>query len=645
MSLQHPGYQYCIIFILLSLLATGSIADFQEKEEQPPILIGVLANRGDEIALQEWGPTAEYLEKNLAPLHFKIIPYTFNEITNASKIGEISFVATNPSVYSYLEYHGLAQRIVNLQVPGKTKPETYFGGVIFTRSDRDDIIRLEDLKGQRFVAVDQDSLGGWQAAWKELKTAGIDPLTDFSSLRFTGNQDDSVLTVLNNDADAGTVRSSQIERMAGEGKINSSQIKVLNDMHDTYPGFPYLLSTSLYPEWPFAAGTGTDPNLSKKVATVLLEMDKDDPAAIALHGAGWAIAQDHTAVHELLKTLNLPPYDQTTKPTIQEIIKHYWQTILGIIIGVTVLSLLLIYTWKTKKDLVHALVQVRESEKALLTSKNELENVNRRLSETQERLVDSIQYGKLIQQSILPAKAELDTHLSDYLILSLPLDIVGGDFYFFKEVNDGYYIAVIDCTGHGVPGAFMTMMVNALLSRVIETHPDETPAFILNKLHILVQETLKSQSESSHLQNGLDIALCRVYPDNNRLIFSGAGLPLFVMNDGEVEEIDGEHVHLGFSSNKRAFALSNQEITINPGSRFFLVTDGVFDLPGGEKGFGLGRKGFKNLLRVIDIPLSGQKEQLYSNLIEYQNNWIQKDDILIFGFMIRRKGTCVICYN
>jgi len=636
--LKLSGYQYFLLVVVFLILAPLVSASSPENGDMGPILIGVLANRGDAIAYEEWGPTAEYLQKKLPPLRFEIIPYSFDEIENATKKHDISFVAANPSVYSYLEYYGLAQRIVNLQVPGDPEPQSVFGGVIFTRSDRDDISDIADIRGKRFVAVDQSSLGGWQAAWKEIKEAGIDPLNDFSSLSFLRTHDETVFAVLNNTADVGTIRSSQIERMVKEGKISFDQLKVLNDMHETYPWYPSLLSTSLYPEWPFAAVLDTDSELSKKVAIALLEMDEEDPAAHAIHGAGWTIAQDHTTVHELLRSLNLPPYDQVEKPTIQEIVRHYWQTILGIVITVIVLSFLLVYTWKTKKDLVHALIKVRESEKALLSSKKELEQVNSQLRESKQRIVDSIQYGLLIQQSILPTRNELDTYLSDYLIISKPLDIVGGDFYFFRQEKDCFYIAVIDCTGHGVPGAFMTMMVNALLSRIIETNPEENPGYILERLHLLVQETLKSQSEQDYLQNGLDIALCRVCPSVNQLIFAGAGLPLIISSENGIEEVLGDRMHLGFSSSGKECVITDHEFNLSSGCRYFMVTDGVFDLPGGEKGYGLGRKGFQNLLRVLKLPLADQKEQLYLQLIEYQNTWSQKDDLLIFGFSVRGEG-------
>lgn len=331
------------------------------------VFVGVLANRGPEIAHMEWDPTADYLTEHLAPFHFTIIPLDFQEITPAVQNRNVSFIVANPSVYTALEYHGLAQRIATLQVPGDPDPLPVFGGVIFTRSDRTDIQTLEDLKGKRFSAVDSTSLGGWHAAFLELKEGGIDPERDFAELNFTGTHDAAVLAVLSGYADAGTARSTQLERMAKEGRIDLAGIRVINDQSSAFPFYPYRISTRMYPEWPFAAVSGTDLTLSKDVSVALLMMDEDDPAAQAVRGAGWAIPQDHSTVHELLRALQLPPYEDYGKPTVEEVVRQFWATILGIVVGIAVLSFLLLNTWHTKQELSKALLQGQEQKRVMET--------------------------------------------------------------------------------------------------------------------------------------------------------------------------------------------------------------------------------------------------------------------------------------
>ncbi len=331
------------------------------------VRIGVLANRGEEIAHMEWDPTADYLTEHLAPFHFTIIPLDFQQIAPAVQNRNVSFILANPSVYTALEYHGLAQRIATLQVPGDPDPLPVFGGVIFTRSDRSDIQTIQDLKGKRFAAVDVTSLGGWHAAFMELKEEGIDPERDFAELNFTGTHDAAVLAVLSGYADAGTARSTQLERMAKEGRIDLTSIRVINDQSSAFPFYPYRISTRMYPEWPFAAVTGTDLALSKDVSVALLMMDEDDPAAHAVRGAGWSIPQDHSSVHELLRALQLPPYEDYGKPTVEEVVRQFWATILGIVVGIAVLSFLLLDTWKTKQDLTKALLQGQEQKRVMET--------------------------------------------------------------------------------------------------------------------------------------------------------------------------------------------------------------------------------------------------------------------------------------
>lgn len=298
-----------------------------ESERDDVVRIGVLANRGREVCLQEWGPTADYLSSRLSPLRFEILPLDFDEIYPAIQDRKVTFIAANPSYYAFLEHYGYAHRIVTLQVPGEPEPQPLFGGVLFTRADRQDIETLTDLRGKRLSAVDSQSLGGWLAAKRELLQAGIRPYRDLSDIQFAGTHDAVVHSVLSGGVDAGTVRSSQLERMAQEGLLSLDQIQVIHSQE--IPGYPYLLSTRLYPEWPFAALAGINPSLSKQVSVALLMMDEGADAARAIRGAGWAIPQDYANVHELLRELRLPPYDEIETITFAMALRHYWPWLAG----------------------------------------------------------------------------------------------------------------------------------------------------------------------------------------------------------------------------------------------------------------------------------------------------------------------------
>ncbi len=292
-------------------------------------------------------------------------------------------------------------------------------------------------------------------------------------------------------------------------------------------------------------------------------------------------------------------------------------------------------SFKTMTERIRAHTGELESKVAERTK--DLAEANRELVESQERVMDSIRYAQLIQRSILPSAADLRKRLKDHFAIFEPVDLVGGDFYFFREVEDGFCVAAVDCTGHGVPGALMTMMVNALLDRVLELHPGLTPGAMLEELHALVQETLRSgNSGVSPVENGLDIALCRVRSEANTLEFAGAGLPLFVKEGEELRVIPGDRRHLGFSSAREETPFTEHRVEIGAGTVFYLITDGVLDLPGGEDGFGLGRKRLQEILERQSVPeMDEQGKRIRAALSEYQGDRGRKDDMLLFGFRVR----------
>ena len=333
-----------VVFLAGSILALpageAQAEDSSAKTNGQTVLIGVLANRGTGICLQEWGPTAEYLQRSLDPLRFEIVPLGFDEIEEAVQQKTVSFVAANPAYYATFEYHGSASRIATLQVPGDGSPLAKFGGAIFALAGRTDLATIRDLAGKRFAAVDASSFGGWYAASRELRENGLDPEKDFASLSFVGSHDAVVKTVMSGGADAGTVRSTQLERMAKEGLIDLGQIKIIHENRAHVHEYPYRLSTRLYPEWPLAAVAGVPDRLCKRVATALLEMPDDDLAAQAMSGAGWSIAQDYSAVHELLRDLRLPPYEQYGRIGIGQVFRQYWGGLLAAAMGVAVLATL-----------------------------------------------------------------------------------------------------------------------------------------------------------------------------------------------------------------------------------------------------------------------------------------------------------------
>lgn len=273
---------------------------------------------------------------------------------------------------------------------------------------------------------------------------------------------------------------------------------------------------------------------------------------------------------------------------------------------------------------------------------NMVEERTRELHDSRERILESIRYGSLIQGSIMPPEAELRHHLRESYLLQHPLDEVGGDFAWFHPLDDGFCVAVVDCTGHGVPGAFMTMLVSAVLNRVVATIGSETtPAEMLQQVHKHVQDGLRAGTETEHLDNGLDIALCRFRATpggNGEIDFSGAGIPLWYRDGQGLHRIPGARVRLGFHSTERHPEIPVHRVAVHENSVYYLITDGVLDLPGGQHGYGLGTRGFEEILREADGRAELGVEAIKAALVAYQGSYPARDDLLLWAFTPRTAG-------
>ncbi len=211
--------------------------------------IGVLAKRGGPQAVAQWGAVADYLTDEVTDRRFVIALLGFEEIGDVVAAGEVDFILANPGIYVELETLYGAGRIATLRNRNGEQGHTRFGGVIFTRAERSDIQGLEDIKGKRFSAVQDNSLGGYLMAGREMKAAGVSLPRDREQ-HFAGTHDAVVFGVLRGEFDVGTVRTDTLERMSAEGKINLADFKIINPQE--HEGFDYFCSTRLYPEWPIA---------------------------------------------------------------------------------------------------------------------------------------------------------------------------------------------------------------------------------------------------------------------------------------------------------------------------------------------------------------------------------------------------------
>jgi len=323
------------VLVLCVLFGLGPFAGPAWSSELS-VAIGVLAYRGGENCLKRWSPTARYLSETIAGYTFRILPLTLEEMSIAAERGDVDFILTNTGNYVALEARFGISRLATLRAPGEVAAGNVFGAVIFTRADRRDIQTLADLKGKRFMAVTPRGFGGFQMAWRELKDHGIDPFEDFAELRFSGFPQERVAFAVRDGAvDAGTFRTGSLRSLEAEGKIGLADFRVLNPQH--HPGFPFQVSTRLYPEWPFSRLHNTPHDLAQKVAIALLSMPADSPAAQAGFYGGWTVPLDYQPVHELFRELRIGPYEDLGKITVADVFKNYgpWMIVAAVVLALT----------------------------------------------------------------------------------------------------------------------------------------------------------------------------------------------------------------------------------------------------------------------------------------------------------------------
>jgi PAS domain S-box-containing protein len=259
--------------------------------------------------------------------------------------------------------------------------------------------------------------------------------------------------------------------------------------------------------------------------------------------------------------------------------------------------------------------------------------INRVLTEKNKEITDSISYAKKIQEAILQNDSFLKTRFKDGFVLYQPKDIVSGDYYFFYENDENKYVAVIDCTGHGVPGALMSVIANSLLKEVFYNKSITQPDEILYALDELLFDSLNKNNQEEIRYDGMDIALCAINKKTNVLSFAGAMRPLFLVRENEMIEIKGSKFPLGYYFDKKEFLLNTIQLYEN--DRIYLTTDGYADQFGGNNNKKLNRKAFKELL----LSLNGMDGDEQNSFLDYAlKNWKQDeeqtDDVLVVGFFI-----------
>jgi len=254
-------------------------------------------------------------------------------------------------------------------------------------------------------------------------------------------------------------------------------------------------------------------------------------------------------------------------------------------------------------------------------------------------LNDSIQYAKRIQESILPKRNNMLASFSDLFVLLLPRDVVSGDFYWHYKRGPLTFFSAIDCTGHGVPGALMSMIANELMNQAVIQRKLSDPAEILSTLDKLMVKTLQQKNESLMTQDGMDVGICVFNHDTGELSFSGAFGSIYVSSKTGLQQINGSRHSIGGHLQDVTKEFETVKINLNPSDIVYMSSDGYVDQFGGPKGKKLMKKRFETFLsQASELPVSEQRNFLLERLEEWKGSLNQVDDILVTGLSFRMNG-------
>jgi len=304
------------VFLILILAFTLNVASLNGSRAESLVVVGVLAHRGADVALERWQPTINQLRIHLPRHRFKLLALSLEGVQEALDIGNIDFLLTNPGHYISIADQYRLTPLASLITDRAGKPVTgnRYGAVIFVRANRDDLRTLADLKGKTFAGVAPGAFGGFLAAVRTFQKNGIDAYSEFKAIKFLGfPQDEIVKAVLRGEEDAGTVRTGVIESMIKDQLISQNDIRILNPQK--IDGFELMLSSELFAEWTFAAAQSAPMQLRKKVARVLFDIDENNPAAIDGEYGGWNTPMYDGNIRRLLAAVQKPVYGAMTNPT------------------------------------------------------------------------------------------------------------------------------------------------------------------------------------------------------------------------------------------------------------------------------------------------------------------------------------------
>ncbi len=279
-------------------------------------------------------------------------------------------------------------------------------------------------------------------------------------------------------------------------------------------------------------------------------------------------------------------------------------------------------------------LRITRKQKQTIEIKNiETEHQKKIIEEANKDITDSIRYAKRIQDALMGEKVHVSMHLPEHFILFIPKDIVSGDFHWGFEKQGHWYFAAVDCTGHGVPGAVMSMLGISFLNDIVSAEQLLSPAEMLNRLRDKVVKELRQTGESGGSKDGMDISLCRLNLESNELMWAGANNALNIITNGQFKELKADKQPIGYHPEMRPF--TNHEIQLQKGDSIYIYSDGYADQFGGANGKKFKYKQLEELLIANKhLSMNDQKELLKKRFVEWKGSLEQIDDVCVFGVRI-----------
>ncbi|MBU0994400.1 MAG: SpoIIE family protein phosphatase [Proteobacteria bacterium] len=279
------------------------------------------------------------------------------------------------------------------------------------------------------------------------------------------------------------------------------------------------------------------------------------------------------------------------------------------------------------------ITEKKRAEKKIEEQSIKLNIALQQAEDANKRITDSLNYASYIQRAILPDMDQIKKYIPNSFFIWSPKDIVGGDIFFISYHTEGFIISIMDCTGHGVPGAFMTMIAYSSMRSIIldndVTHPDE----ILKQVNISIKSLLQKDRNDTESDDGLDAAVCFVNTKQRTLSYAGSRLPLYYTKGNTLNIIKGDKMSIGYKKSSADFSFKRHDIPIEDGASFYLATDGYVDQLGGPNRRRLGSKVFKDLLVEFNQhSFEEQGKQLLEVFSAHKMENEQQDDITIIGF-------------